>query len=79
MKRMGCKGFEISERNDGTYKVIYESCFGHYEDVCRDFCEAGEWVWNMADNHDIGRYVNHRMCDVFGKVFCDYEEMGVYC
>ena len=79
MKRMACKGFKISERKDGTYRVVYDSFFGRYEAVCKDFCDAGEWVWNMADNHDIGNEVNHRMCDVFGKVFCDYDGLGVYC
>ena len=71
MKRMSCKGFKISERNDGSYKIVYDSCFGRHEGVCPDFSEAGQWVFEMADNHDIGREVNHRMCDVFGKTFVD--------
>ena len=71
MKRMQFKGFKISECKDGSYKVSYDSFFGHYESVCKDFCDAGEWVYGMADNHDIGCAVNHRMCDVFGKTFGD--------
>ena len=71
MKRMQFKGFKISERKDGSYKVSYDSFFGHYERVCKDFFDAGEWVYGMADNHDIGCAVNHRMCDVFGKTFGD--------
>ena len=71
MKRMQCKGFKISERKDGKFKVSYDSFFGHYEQICDDFCDAGSWVYEMADNHDIGREVNHRMCDVFGKTFGD--------
>lgn len=69
MKKMRCKGFTISERKDGSYKIVYDSFFGRYEGECPYFCEAGQWVFEMADNHDIGREVNHRMCDVFGKVF----------
>lgn len=72
MKRMQFKGFKISERKDGSYKVSYDSFFGHYERVCKDFCDAGEWVYGMADNHDVGCAVNHRMCDVFGKTFGDH-------
>lgn len=71
MKRMQFKGFKISERKDGSYKVSYDSFFGHYERVYKDFCDAGEWVYGMADNHDIGCAVNHRMCEVFGKTFGD--------
>jgi len=71
MKRMQCKGFKVSERKDGSYKVSYDSFFGHYEAVCKSFADAGEWVFGMADNHDIGSFVNHRMCDVFGKSFGD--------
>lgn len=71
MKKMTCKGFEITERKDGTFRIVYHSYFGRYEGICPDFYEAGEWVFEMADNHDIGRAVNHKMCDVFGRTFGD--------
>ena len=71
MKRMRFKGFWISERSDGSYRIVYDSTFGRYVGECPNFYEAGEWVFEMANNHDIGRAVNHRMCDVFGKTFGD--------
>lgn len=71
MKTMTCKGFQITERNDGTFRIVYNSYFGKYIGVCPNFNEAGEWVFEMADNHDIGRAVNHKMCDVFGRTFGD--------
>ena len=41
------------------------------EKICKDFCEAGEFVWNFASNHDISHVVCEKMCDVFGKTFGD--------
>ncbi len=71
MKRMKCKGFTIAERADGSFSVKYESKgFGEtWSAVVPDFNAAGEWVWNMADNHDIGREVNHRMCARWQRSF----------
>lgn len=56
-KRMVCKGFTISERVNGSFHVKYTSKgFGKtWSADVPDFAAAGEWVWNMADNHDIGR------------------------
>lgn len=70
-KRMVCKGFTISERVNGSFHVKYTSKgFGKtWSADVPDFCTAGEWVWNMADNHDIGREVNHKMCEKWGRSF----------
>lgn len=69
-KRMQCKGFKISERNDGTFKIEYVDSYGFvWNGVCKNFFEAGQWVWNMADNHDVARIVNRKMCDAWGKTF----------
>ena len=72
MKKMTCKGFEIKEMADGTYKCSVRHWYDKaqkYTEVCKDFYEAGEFVWNFADNHDISHIVCERMCDVFGKTF----------
>lgn len=68
MKQMRCKGYTITERKDGAFKIKYVSTLGTYETVCKNFFDAAEWVWNMADNHDIGNHVNHKMCDVWNRV-----------
>ena len=72
MKTMQCKGFRISERKDGTYSITLKDWNRTYRTVCANFNDAGAWVWEMADNNDHARAVNHRMCEVFGKQFFDY-------
>jgi hypothetical protein len=72
-KTMQCKGFKITEMKDGTYKIKYADTFKGettmYECVCENFLKAGQWVWNMANNSDEARLVNHKMCNVFNKKF----------
>ena len=69
-KRMQSNGFKISERKDGSYRIVLnDSLGGHYETIQKNFKEAGLWVWNMADNHQQAKIVNHRMCEVFNKDF----------
>lgn len=72
MKKMSCKGFTIVEQKDGTYKcsvVHWYDKTKKYTEICKDFCEAGEFVWNFASNHDISHIVCEKMCSVFGKRF----------
>ena len=72
MKKMTCKGFEIRELANGKYRCSVPKWKGSdekYVQDCKDFCEAGEFVWNLADNHDISHVVCEKMCDVFGKTF----------
>lgn len=71
MKVMRCKGFTIKEMADGTFRCEYKSkgLGKTYSATLPDFCAAGEWVWNIADNHDIGREVNHKMCARWGRSF----------
>lgn len=70
VKQMRCHGFEVKENRNGSYSVVLR---GKDEMVFQvkgvSFNEAGEWVWNMADNHDIASVVNVKMCKVFGKSF----------
>lgn len=71
MKRMQCKGFIIAERANGAFFVKYTSrgLGKTWSATVPDFNAAGDWVWNMADNHDIGREVNHKMCAKWGRSF----------
>ena len=69
MKKMQYKGFKISERKDGSFRIVLDDGRDHYETVQPNFREAGAWVWNMANNHDHAEIVNHRMCEVFGRDF----------
>lgn len=65
-KTMRAKGFTIKQKGENLFEVKYEKWT-----FSGDFKSAGLWVWNMADNHDIGREVNHRMCEVYNRVFFD--------
>lgn len=72
MKKMTSKGFEIREMADGTYKCSvrhWRDKTQKYSETCKDFREAGEFVWNFAPNHDVSHDVCEKMCDVFGKTF----------
>ena len=66
-----CKGFTVTENKDGSFRVRYTDKFRNkrYQADKLSFCEAGEWVWNMANNHDIGREVNHKMCAKWQRSF----------
>lgn len=60
----------ITERKDGTFTVWTDDGMGHqWKETGMTFQEAGCWVWNMANNHDVSRAVNHRMCERFGRTF----------
>jgi len=69
-KTMRMNGFTITERADGTYKVTRSAGeFRRVTEIHKSFYDAGEAVYEMAPNNDIGAKINHRMCDVFGKTF----------
>lgn len=60
----------IIERNDGKFNVTTWDTLGYkWHESGMTFQGAGYWVWNMADNHDISRAVNQRMCDRFRRTF----------
>jgi hypothetical protein len=65
---MRYKGMSFKENKDGTYTVTSEN--GRFKDVCKTFGEATSWIWNMADNHDIGNAFVRRICE---KYRCDTE------
>lgn len=70
MKKMQFRGFTIKEFADGKFSASYKSSLGKTYSIERvSYCECGEWVWNIADNHDIGAEANHRMCRKWGRPF----------
>jgi hypothetical protein len=40
-----------------------------WTEVFKSFQWAGECAFEMADNNDFGRDINHAMCDAFHRVF----------
>lgn len=74
MKRMTAtverQKWVITELKNGKFSVKTTSTLGKtWKESGMTFQEAGLWVWNMADNHDIAREINHRMCKKFNRVF----------
>ncbi|MGE4353522.1 MAG: hypothetical protein AB7D36_05510 [Oscillospiraceae bacterium] len=60
------KGMKFKANANGTYTVSSDS--GKYSSTEKTFHGATEWLWNMADNHDIGNEFCHRICRAFN---CD--------
>ncbi len=70
MKTLRGKGFRITEKANGKFKVcLVEKNGKTYEKDNLSFREAGAWVYEMADNNDIGAHVNHKMCEKFNGDF----------
>jgi len=60
----------ITEKQDDIYEVSLTDSLGDtYKGVCHSWYELGSWVYEMADNNDIGSELNHKMCAAFGKEF----------
>ena len=71
-KTMRMHGITVTHRDDGTWKVsgrIDGKESEKWEEIHDSFFEAGQCAFEMADNNDFGREINHKMCDVFGLVF----------
>ena len=71
-KTMRMHGISVTHRDDGTWKVsgrIDGKNSEKWVNVCKTFHEAGCVAFEMADNNDFGRDINHKMCKVFGRTF----------
>ena len=62
-KTMVSKGFKFTQLKNGKIKINYEK----WNDVVNNMSECGQWVWNMADNHDISHDVCVKLCKWLGK------------
>lgn len=63
---MKFKGMSFKANKNGTFTVTSDN--GKYKQVCKTFGQATNWIWNMADNHDIGNEFCRRICN---KYKCD--------
>jgi len=57
-KKMQSNGFKFTSHANGTIKIDYEK----YAATVGGIPSAGEWVWNMAPNHDISHIVCEKLC-----------------
>ena len=69
MKKMTCHGITVTHRDDGTWMVSGKIDGERWYEIYKSFNGAGECAFEMADNNDFGRDINHKMCKVFGRVF----------
>lgn len=71
-KTMRMHGMTVTHKADGTWQVsgrIDGKKGKKWTEVCKTFNEAGCIAFEMADNNDFGRDINHKMCKVFNRVF----------
>jgi hypothetical protein len=61
-------GFEIELKPNSLFSIaLHDSLGGDYQEDELTFKQALDWIWNMADNHDISHEVIGKMCSVFGE------------
>ncbi len=65
-KKICGQRFTIRRLSDGRFTIKDESTLGVFVNTVKDLEHAKDWVWNMANNHDISRVVIERMNEVFG-------------
>lgn len=66
---MSCKGFRITRKiKDGSYTVEFNLNGSRRKQVFPNFQQAAMFVWEMADNHEIGHEVNGKMCRVYREL-----------
>lgn len=62
-------GITVTHRDDGMWQVSGRLNGEKWTEVFKSFQWAGECAFEMADNNDFGRDINHAMCDAFHRVF----------
>ena len=73
-KIMRMHGITVTHKDDGRWQVsgrIDGRGSKKWTEVFDTFYEAGECAFEMADNNDFGRDINHKMCKVFNRNFFD--------
>ena len=71
-KTMRMHGITVTHKDDGTWQVsgrIDGKGRRKWTEVHKTFYDAGECAFEMADNNDFGREINHKMCEVFNRLF----------
>lgn len=68
-KTMRMHGITVSHLNNGNWKVSGRIDCERWSEEYKSFRDAGECAFEMADNNDFGREINHRMCEVFHRDF----------
>ena len=71
-KTMRMHGITVTHKDDGTWQVsgrIDGKGSRKWTEVHKTFYDAGECAFEMADNNDFGREINHKMCEVFNRLF----------
>ena len=72
-KSMRLHGICVTHRNDGTWLVTgpapWKGKGKRWREVHKSFWSAGICAFEMADNNDQGAEINHKMCEVFNRVF----------
>ena len=63
------KGLYFRSNSDGTFTVKSTKTNGKvFKQIAKTFAEATEFLYNMADNNEIGNEMCEKLCKKFG---CD--------
>ena len=68
-ERMTKHGITVVHNKDGSWRVSGVLDGKRWSEKYRSFNGAGECAFEMANNNDEGREINHAMCDFFGRSF----------
>ena len=63
--KMQYKGMTFQKKENGTFIVSSDN--GKFKDECQSFEDATMWLYNMADNKDIGNAFISRICKKVGS------------
>ena len=62
-------GITVTHRDDGKWQVSGRIDGRKWTEVFKSFNSAGECAFEMSDNNDFGRDINHAMCAAFHRAF----------
>ena len=68
-KTMRKHGITVSHLDNGKWRVSGRIDGKKWSEEYKSFQEAGECAFEMADNNDFGCEINHKMCEVFHRIF----------
>lgn len=68
-KTMRMHGITVTHKADGTWQVSGRIDGRKWTETHKTFLDAGECAFEMADNNDFGEEINHKMCEVFNRLF----------
>ena len=64
MKKVTCKGLTMKQTKKG---FVVSADYGKYVDTFEHFADATLWIYNMADNNEIGNKMCEKICNKWNR------------